>query len=145
MVAVFAVFASLSSLDIKQMGVGLAIAVLLDATIIRGVLLPATMTLLGRCELVPPARSWAGCRGGASRTGGPCWRSTEMTALLAPFREAATYRSLLFLSTALVTGAVALAVLVTGWIAAALARDHAARRSRRSIAVRGATRPARAG
>ncbi len=47
MVAVFAVFASLPTLDIKQMGVGLAVAVLLDATVIRGVLLPATMKLLG--------------------------------------------------------------------------------------------------
>ncbi|HZD02094.1 MAG TPA: MMPL family transporter [Actinomycetes bacterium] len=47
MVAVFAVFASLSLVDIKQAGVGLAIAVLLDATVIRGVLLPATMALLG--------------------------------------------------------------------------------------------------
>jgi RND superfamily putative drug exporter len=47
MVAVFAIFASLRTLDIKQMGVGLAVAVLLDATVIRGVLLPATMKLLG--------------------------------------------------------------------------------------------------
>ena len=47
MVAVFAIFASLRTLDIKQLGVGLAVAVLLDATIIRGVLLPATMKLLG--------------------------------------------------------------------------------------------------
>jgi putative drug exporter of the RND superfamily len=47
MVAVFAIFATLSTLDIKQMGVGLAVAVVLDATIIRGVLLPATMKLLG--------------------------------------------------------------------------------------------------
>jgi putative drug exporter of the RND superfamily len=47
MVAVFAVFASLRTLDIKQMGVGLAVAVLLDATVIRGVLLPAAMKLLG--------------------------------------------------------------------------------------------------
>ena len=48
MVAVFAVFATLSTLEIKQMGVGLAVAVLLDATVIRAVLLPATMKLLGR-------------------------------------------------------------------------------------------------
>jgi uncharacterized membrane protein YdfJ with MMPL/SSD domain len=48
MVAVFAIFATLSTLDMKQLGVGLAVAVLLDATIIRGVLLPATMKLLGR-------------------------------------------------------------------------------------------------
>jgi RND superfamily putative drug exporter len=47
MVAVFAIFAGLRLIDIKQVGVGLAIAVLLDATIIRGVLLPATMALLG--------------------------------------------------------------------------------------------------
>ncbi len=48
MVAVFSIFATLSTLDMKQLGVGLAVAVLLDATIIRGVLLPATMKLLGR-------------------------------------------------------------------------------------------------
>jgi putative drug exporter of the RND superfamily len=48
MVAVFAVFATLRSLDMKQLGVGLAVAVLIDATLIRGVLLPATMKLLGR-------------------------------------------------------------------------------------------------
>jgi RND superfamily putative drug exporter len=47
MVAVFAIFASLSLVDVKQAGVGLGIAVLLDATIVRGVLLPATMALLG--------------------------------------------------------------------------------------------------
>ncbi|HTZ86378.1 MAG TPA: MMPL family transporter [Solirubrobacteraceae bacterium] len=48
MVAVFALFATLSTLEIKQMGVGLAVAVLIDATLIRGVLLPASMKLLGR-------------------------------------------------------------------------------------------------
>jgi RND superfamily putative drug exporter len=48
MVAVFSIFATLSVLDMKQMGVGLAVAVLLDATIVRAVLLPATMTLLGK-------------------------------------------------------------------------------------------------
>jgi RND superfamily putative drug exporter len=47
MIAVFAIFATLSTLDIKQMGVGLAVAVLLDATLIRGVLLPAAMKVLG--------------------------------------------------------------------------------------------------
>jgi RND superfamily putative drug exporter len=48
MVAVFAIFATLSTLDMKQLGVGLAVAVFLDATLIRAVLLPATMKLLGR-------------------------------------------------------------------------------------------------
>jgi RND superfamily putative drug exporter len=47
MVAVFAVFATLRAVEFKQMGVGLAVAVLLDATLVRAVLLPATMKLLG--------------------------------------------------------------------------------------------------
>jgi uncharacterized membrane protein YdfJ with MMPL/SSD domain len=47
MVAVFAIFTQMGMLDFKMMGVGLAVAVLLDATIVRAVLLPATMTLLG--------------------------------------------------------------------------------------------------
>jgi RND superfamily putative drug exporter len=47
MVAVFAIFGTLSMQSMKQMGVGLAAAVLIDATIIRGVLLPAVMALLG--------------------------------------------------------------------------------------------------
>ncbi|GLY81557.1 MMPL family transporter [Actinoallomurus iriomotensis] len=47
MVAVFAVFGTLSMQDFKQMGVGLAVAVLLDATVVRAVLLPSAMRLLG--------------------------------------------------------------------------------------------------
>jgi uncharacterized membrane protein YdfJ with MMPL/SSD domain len=47
MVCVFAVFATLSMLIFKQFGVGLAAAILIDATIVRAVLLPATMKLLG--------------------------------------------------------------------------------------------------
>ncbi|HSC64630.1 MAG TPA: MMPL family transporter, partial [Caldimonas sp.] len=47
MVAVFAIFATLGMLDFKMMGVGLAVAVLVDATVVRAVLLPATMKLLG--------------------------------------------------------------------------------------------------
>jgi uncharacterized membrane protein YdfJ with MMPL/SSD domain len=47
MVGVFAIFATLPFLDMKEMGVGLAVAVFVDATIIRAVLLPATMKLLG--------------------------------------------------------------------------------------------------
>jgi uncharacterized membrane protein YdfJ with MMPL/SSD domain len=47
MVGVFSIFATLSLLEFKQMGIGLAVAVLIDATIIRGVLLPASMKLLG--------------------------------------------------------------------------------------------------
>jgi RND superfamily putative drug exporter len=47
MVGVFSLFGSLSTLDVKQAGVGLAVAVLIDATIVRAVLLPASMELLG--------------------------------------------------------------------------------------------------
>jgi RND superfamily putative drug exporter len=58
MVAVFSVFATLGALDFKQMGVGLAVAVLIDATIVRAVLLPATMKLLGDRNWYLP--SWLG-------------------------------------------------------------------------------------
>jgi uncharacterized membrane protein YdfJ with MMPL/SSD domain len=47
MVGAFAVFALMPILDMKEMGIGLAAAVLIDATIVRAVLLPATMKLLG--------------------------------------------------------------------------------------------------
>ncbi|MEW2388288.1 MMPL family transporter [Streptomyces venezuelae] len=47
MVAVFAVFGTLSMQDMQQMGVGLGVAVLLDATVVRMILLPSLMTLLG--------------------------------------------------------------------------------------------------
>lgn len=50
MVAVFGAFATVSSLEMRQMGFGLAVAVLLDATVVRAVLLPATMTLLGEAN-----------------------------------------------------------------------------------------------
>ncbi|HLJ99070.1 MAG TPA: MMPL family transporter, partial [Streptosporangiaceae bacterium] len=47
MVAVFAVFGTLSLQQFKQLSVGLAVSVLVDATVVRGVLLPSVMTLLG--------------------------------------------------------------------------------------------------
>jgi RND superfamily putative drug exporter len=59
MVCVFALFGTLSSLELKQAGVGLAAAVLIDATVIRGVLLPATMTLLGEANwYLPGSLNW---------------------------------------------------------------------------------------
>ena len=48
MVGVFSIFGTLSLLEFKQLGVGLAAAVLIDATIVRAVLLPSAMVLLGR-------------------------------------------------------------------------------------------------
>ena len=47
MVGTFSVFALLPLIDMKEMGIGLAVAVLIDATLVRAVLLPATMVLLG--------------------------------------------------------------------------------------------------
>ncbi|TCC59792.1 MMPL family transporter [Kribbella pittospori] len=48
MVSVFAVFATLGMLEMKQMGIGLAVAVLIDATLVRIVMLPSILVLLGR-------------------------------------------------------------------------------------------------
>jgi MMPL family len=47
MAAVFSVFVTLPVVELKILGVGLAAAVLIDATVVRGVLLPATLALLG--------------------------------------------------------------------------------------------------
>lgn len=51
MVAVFSIFASLSTIDLKMIGVGLAFAVFIDATVVRGICVPAALALLGE-------RSW---------------------------------------------------------------------------------------
>jgi len=47
MVAVFSIFATLSVIEFKMIGIGLATAILIDATVVRGVLMPAAMSLLG--------------------------------------------------------------------------------------------------
>ena len=47
MVSVFAIFATLSMMEMKMMGVGLSAAILVDATLIRLVMLPAILVLLG--------------------------------------------------------------------------------------------------
>jgi RND superfamily putative drug exporter len=66
MVAVFSIFASLSEIEFKVFGVAMAVAVLIDATVVRGVLLPAGLALLGD-------RAWAmpGRRRVRGRTGPP--------------------------------------------------------------------------
>ena len=70
MVAVFSVFATLSMLMFKQFGVGLAAAILIDATIVRAVLLPATMKLLGEWNwYLPRWLEWL--PGGERRTSEP--------------------------------------------------------------------------
>jgi RND superfamily putative drug exporter len=59
MVAVFAIFATLSLIEFKQMGVGLAAAIAIDATVVRILLLPSVMALLGRANWWPSRPSWA--------------------------------------------------------------------------------------
>jgi RND superfamily putative drug exporter len=56
MVAVFGLFATLSLIMMQQMGFGLAVAVLLDATVVRAVLVPSTMKLLGEWNWYLPRR-----------------------------------------------------------------------------------------
>jgi len=69
MVAVFSVFATLSIIDMKEMGIGLAVAVLIDATIVRAILLPAAMKLLGdRNWYLPRSLRWL-ARHGAGEPG----------------------------------------------------------------------------
>jgi uncharacterized membrane protein YdfJ with MMPL/SSD domain len=59
MVAVFGAFALSTDQQMKQLGVGLAAAILIDATIVRAVLLPATMKLLGeRNWYLPKGLGW---------------------------------------------------------------------------------------
>ena len=84
MVAVFSIFATLSMVEMKQLGVGLGVAVLIDVLVVRVVVLPSLMALLGRANWwpsrlsrpltpipSPPAtpshrrqRRWPECRGG---------------------------------------------------------------------------------
>ncbi len=66
MVAVFAVFATLSMTTFKQLGVGLAVAILLDATVVRAVLLPSVLAVLDdRIWWLPGWLSWLPDRAGA--------------------------------------------------------------------------------
>jgi RND superfamily putative drug exporter len=55
MVAVFSILATLSVISLKMLGVGLAVAVLIDATIVRGILVPAAISLLGERVWALPA------------------------------------------------------------------------------------------
>ena len=59
MVAVFSILASLSIVQLKMIGIGLAAAVLIDATVVRGILLPAALALLGdRSWYLPRWLTW---------------------------------------------------------------------------------------
>ena len=77
MVAVFSIFATLSVIEFKMFGVGMASAVLIDATVVRGVLMPAVMSLLGERNWYLP--SWLRRSRGAvapaqaTGAGAPAW------------------------------------------------------------------------
>ena len=59
MIAVFAVFLTLTAIEYKMLGLGMAVAVFIDATVVRGVLLPAALSLLGdRAWSVPRWLRW---------------------------------------------------------------------------------------
>jgi RND superfamily putative drug exporter len=69
MVAVFGLFATLTLIQFQQMGFGLAVAVLIDATVVRAVLLPAAMKLLGDWNWYLPA--WMSRLPSLAPEGGP--------------------------------------------------------------------------
>jgi RND superfamily putative drug exporter len=78
MVAVFSIFATLSLIQLKMIGVGLAAAILIDATVVRGILVPASLALLGeRSWYLPrwlswlPSTSWGPERSMHPVAGGP--------------------------------------------------------------------------
>src|ERR687895_613887 len=76
MVFVFSIFGTLSLIMMKQFGVGLAAAVLIDATIVRAVLLPATMKLLGEWNWYLPR--WLGWLPKITLEGAPARPAPEL-------------------------------------------------------------------
>ncbi|WP_336723812.1 MMPL family transporter [Cellulosimicrobium cellulans] len=87
---VFLGFAAGELVAMKEVGVGMAVAVLLDVTVVRGLLLPATMTLLGRWNWWP---WWRDGSEGSVRAKAPRGRdgsSIRRSSLAAPARPATT-------------------------------------------------------
>ncbi|HEV2779312.1 MAG TPA: MMPL family transporter [Actinophytocola sp.] len=76
MIGVFSIFATLSTIDMKQMGVGLATAILLDATLIRAVVLPSLMSVLGKSNWWTPR--WLRRRDEIAPRPGPAPRHREL-------------------------------------------------------------------
>jgi RND superfamily putative drug exporter len=80
MVAVFSIFATLSVIEFKMFGIGMASAVLIDATIVRGVLMPAVMSLLSERNWYLP--TWLRRRGDvvpaqAPEIAAPAWAAAK--------------------------------------------------------------------
>ncbi len=133
MVFVFSIFGTLSLIMMKQFGVGLATAVLIDATIVSGVLLPATMKLLGRLELVPAAVARAGCRRSRSKARRAQRRARRPASSMKPLLPETVhqlgyaYRALALLPRELALGWSRFTLLLAGWPIHPRPRDHAAR------------------
>ncbi|GGJ76415.1 exporter [Streptomyces camponoticapitis] len=66
MIGVFSVFTTLSAIEYKMLGTGMAVAILVDATVVRGVLLPAALALLGDRAWTLPGRGRGGGRGSSA-------------------------------------------------------------------------------
>jgi putative drug exporter of the RND superfamily len=79
MVSVFSIFATLSVIEFKMIGIGLATAILIDATVVRGVLMPAAMSLLGERNWYLP-RWLAWLPGGQGRHSAAAVTAAPMTA-----------------------------------------------------------------
>ena len=88
MVAVFVGFALGDLAEFNQMGLGLAVAVILDATVVRTILVPVDHGAPGRGELVPAA---GGC--GSCRTSTSSGRSTRGSSRARRLRSASRCRS----------------------------------------------------
>ncbi len=83
MIAAFSGFTAGSFVGLQEFGIGLSAAILLDATIVRAVLVPALMKMLGRLELVPAGARAAGAADPARPRGA---RVTDGVGQLAHFR-----------------------------------------------------------
>ncbi len=108
MVAVFAVFAMLRMLEFKQLGVGLGAAILIDATVVRGVALPAVVALLGE-------RRWhvPGCAA-PPRPGDARGRRAGARVSVVAQATSRAVRDVAYLAVGLVTGALAAVVWAVG-------------------------------
>jgi len=85
MVAVFSILATLPIVDTRTLGVGLAATVLIDATVVRGILLPAALSMLGeRCWYLPRWLAWL--PGGRARTAAEAGTSRPAAPLAARAR-----------------------------------------------------------
>ena len=84
MVAVFSILASLSVIALQMLGVGVAAAVLIDATVVRGVLLPAALALLGERVWRPGKPAGPALPAGAAGLPGRC---REVGGMTGPVRE----------------------------------------------------------